>query len=50
MTAKKRTQRSASGGTAGGKKVKGFTDEERLAMRERAQELKAASAGKADGA
>ena len=49
MTAKKRTQRSASGGTAGGKKVKGFTDEERLAMRERAQELKAASAGKADG-
>jgi uncharacterized protein YdhG (YjbR/CyaY superfamily) len=43
---KKATQRSAKGTT--GKASKGFTDEERAAMRERAQELKAA-AGKADG-
>jgi uncharacterized protein YdhG (YjbR/CyaY superfamily) len=40
--------------TAKGKTSKGFTDEERAAMKERAQELKAASrrgsrAGKADG-
>jgi hypothetical protein len=45
MAAKKGTQKSAKGGTRG----KGFTDEERLAMRERARELKAASAGEADG-
>jgi uncharacterized protein YdhG (YjbR/CyaY superfamily) len=50
--AKKGTQRSAESAT--GKASKGFTPEERAAMRERAQELKAASrrgpsAGKADG-
>ena len=40
MSAKKATQ-SAKGTTAINKKSKGFTDEERAAMRERAQELKA---------
>jgi uncharacterized protein YdhG (YjbR/CyaY superfamily) len=49
--AKKGTQRSAKRTT--GKASKGFTDEERAAMRERAQELKAAErrprATKADG-
>jgi uncharacterized protein YdhG (YjbR/CyaY superfamily) len=49
--AKKATQKSAKRTT--GKASKGFTDEERAAMRERAQELKAARrgsrAGKADG-
>jgi uncharacterized protein YdhG (YjbR/CyaY superfamily) len=48
--AKKGTQQSARRTT--GKASKGFTDEERAAMRERAQELKAAArprAGKADG-
>ena len=50
--AKKRTKTSAT--TATGKAPKGFTDEERAAMRERAQELKAAArrgprADKADG-
>jgi uncharacterized protein YdhG (YjbR/CyaY superfamily) len=50
--AKKRTQRSAKSTT--GKASKGFTAEERAAMRERAQELKAdarrgSRAGKADG-
>jgi uncharacterized protein YdhG (YjbR/CyaY superfamily) len=49
--AKKATQKSAKRTT--GKASKGFTDEERAAMRERAQELKAAArrgprAGKAD--
>jgi uncharacterized protein YdhG (YjbR/CyaY superfamily) len=39
--ARKGTQRSAAGTTATGKGSKGFTDEERAAMRERAQELKA---------
>jgi uncharacterized protein YdhG (YjbR/CyaY superfamily) len=52
--AKKATQKSAKSTTAINKKSKGFTDEERAAMRERAQELKAAArrgprAGKADG-
>jgi uncharacterized protein YdhG (YjbR/CyaY superfamily) len=47
-------QRSSRSPTASGKKSKGFTDEERAAMRERAEELKAAArrgsgAGKADG-
>jgi uncharacterized protein YdhG (YjbR/CyaY superfamily) len=46
--AKKGTQKSAKGTTATGKTVKGFTNEERVAMKERAQELKAA-ADKADG-
>ena len=50
----KATQKSAKSTTAIGKKFKGFTDEERGAMRERAQELKAAArpgprADKADG-
>ncbi|HEV7443433.1 MAG TPA: DUF1801 domain-containing protein [Steroidobacteraceae bacterium] len=44
--AKKRTQKSPKSTTAPGKKPKGFTDEERVAMRERLQELNAV---KADG-
>jgi uncharacterized protein YdhG (YjbR/CyaY superfamily) len=52
--AKKSTERPAKRITSTGKTSKGFTDEERVAMRERAQELKAAArrgprAGKADG-
>jgi uncharacterized protein YdhG (YjbR/CyaY superfamily) len=52
--AKKSTQRSAKSTTAIGKKSKGFTDEERAAMRERAQELneearRGPRADKADG-
>src|SRR5439155_328032 len=52
--AKKGTQRSAKSTTAIGKTFKGFTDEERIAMKERIQELKAAArrgprADKADG-
>ncbi len=43
------TRQSAKSTTASGKTVKGFTDEERAAMKERAQELKAERAGKADG-
>jgi uncharacterized protein YdhG (YjbR/CyaY superfamily) len=39
--AKKSTQKSHKSTTASGKKPKGFTDEERDAMRERLQELKA---------
>jgi uncharacterized protein YdhG (YjbR/CyaY superfamily) len=47
---KKATQKSAKSTTAIGKTSKGFTDEERVAMKERAQELKAeARANKADG-
>ena len=54
MSAKKATQKSAKSTTATGKTVKRFTDEERVAMKERAQELKAAArrgprADKADG-
>jgi uncharacterized protein YdhG (YjbR/CyaY superfamily) len=54
MSAKKATQKSAKSTTASGKTSKGFTAEERAAMKERAQELKAAArrgprAGKADG-
>jgi hypothetical protein len=45
--AKKGTQTSAKSTTASGKTSKGFTGEERAAMKERAKELKAA-AGKAD--
>jgi len=54
MSPKKDTQRSAKSTTAVNKKFKGFTDEERAAMKDRVQELKA-SAGrgprtdKADG-
>ena len=54
MSPKKETPKSAKGTTASGKKFKGFTDEERLAMKERIQELKADTrrgprADKADG-
>jgi hypothetical protein len=54
MSPKKATQKSAKSTTAIRKTSKRFTDEERGAMKERAQELKAASrrgpsAGKADG-
>jgi hypothetical protein len=47
--AKKGTHKSAKSTTAIGKKSKGFTEEERAAMKERLQELKAERAGKADG-
>ena len=46
MSPKKETQKAAKSSTAIGKKFKGLTDEERLAMKERIQELKA---DKADG-
>ncbi len=54
MSPKKDTQKSARSSTAIGKTFKGFTDEERVAMKERVQELKAAArrsprADKADG-
>jgi len=52
MTPKKDTQKSAKSAAATGTKFKGFTDEERIAMKERAQELKAetrANKNKADG-
>ena len=42
MSPKKNTRKSAKRTTATGKKFKGFTDEERLAMKERIQELKGA--------
>jgi uncharacterized protein YdhG (YjbR/CyaY superfamily) len=51
-TTKKATQKSATSTTEIGKTSKGFTDEERAAMKTRAQELKAearASKDKADG-
>src|SRR5688500_2114958 len=52
--AKEATQTSATSTTGIGKTSKGFTDEERVAMKERAKELKAAArrgprADKADG-
>src|SRR5215510_5277276 len=52
--AKKGTRKSTRSTTTVGKKSKGFTDEERAAMKERAQELKAEArrgprADKADG-
>ena len=46
MSPKKTTPNSARSTTANTRKSKGFTDDERAAMKERAQELKA---GKADG-
>jgi uncharacterized protein YdhG (YjbR/CyaY superfamily) len=54
MSAKKATQKSARSTAATDAKFEGFTEEERGAMKERAQELKAAArrgprAGKADG-
>jgi uncharacterized protein YdhG (YjbR/CyaY superfamily) len=48
-SAAKNTQTSAKGSTASNKKSKGFTAEERAAMKERSRELKAARGGKADG-
>jgi uncharacterized protein YdhG (YjbR/CyaY superfamily) len=48
MSPKKAGQKPAKSTTAIGKTSKGFTDEERAAMKERAQELKA-EANKADG-
>src|SRR5439155_19972727 len=54
MSPRTDTQKSAKRATVTGKAVKGFTDEERAAMKERAQELKAEvrrgpRAKKADG-
>jgi hypothetical protein len=54
MSPKKDTQNPAKSTTANGEKFEGFTDEERGAMKERIQELKAAArrgprADKADG-
>ena len=54
MSPKKEVRKSAKRTTATDKKSKGFTDEERAAMKERAQELKAEArrgprAGQADG-
>ena len=54
MSPKKEKQKPAKSTTATNKKSKGFTEEERAAMKERAQELKAEArrgprAGKADG-
>lgn len=52
MSPKKETQESAKNTTAINKKSKGFTDEERAAMKERAKELKAeerANRDKAEG-
>jgi uncharacterized protein YdhG (YjbR/CyaY superfamily) len=52
MSPKKDTQKSAKSTTAINKKSKGFTDEEKAAMKNRAQELKAearANKGKAEG-
>ncbi len=52
MSPKKETQKSAKSTTATNEKVKGFTDEERAAMKARAQELKAearANKNKAEG-
>jgi uncharacterized protein YdhG (YjbR/CyaY superfamily) len=52
MSIEKGTQESAKGTPAIDKTVKGFTDEERAAMKERAQELKAearANKNKAEG-
>jgi uncharacterized protein YdhG (YjbR/CyaY superfamily) len=47
--ARKATQKSAKSTTASGKASKGFTEEERAAMRERARELKAAARSRAGG-
>jgi uncharacterized protein YdhG (YjbR/CyaY superfamily) len=52
MSPKKNTQKPAKSAASTGKKFKGFTDVERAAMKERAQELKAearATKNKADG-
>ena len=52
MSPKRARKKPGKRAVATGKKVKGFTDEERAAMKERAKELKAearANKGKADG-
>ena len=49
-TTKKATQKSAKSTTAIGKTSKGFTDEERVAMKERVHELKAAARADKDKA
>ena len=49
-TTKKATQKSAKSTNAVNKKSKGFTEEERAAMKERAQELKAAARADKDKA
>lgn len=52
MSPKKDTQKSATSTTASGKTDKGFTDDEKAAMKERAKELKAearANKDKAEG-
>ena len=54
MNPKKETRKSAKSTTATDKRARGFTDEERAAMKERVQELKAEArrgprAGRADG-
>ncbi len=52
MSPQKETQKSAKSSTTEGKESKGFTDEERAAMKERAKELKAeerANKNRADG-
>jgi len=46
MSTKTRTPKSRKSSAAGGKKLKGFTDDERAAMKERIKEMKA---DKADG-
>jgi len=43
MSPKKEARKSTKGATLTGQSVEGFTDEERFAMKERAQELKAES-------
>ena len=49
MSPKKTTQKSAKNTSASDKKSKGFTDEERAAMKDRIQEMKAPRADKEDG-
>ena len=50
MSPNKDTQESAKSTTASGETFKGFSDEERAAMKERAQELKAEARAKKDRA
>jgi uncharacterized protein YdhG (YjbR/CyaY superfamily) len=50
MSARKATQKSAKSTTASDKKAKAFTDDERAAMKERAQEMKAEARRGADKA
>ena len=49
MSPKNDTQEPAKSTTATNKPSKGFTDQERAAMRERAKEVKKARGGKGDG-